>query len=127
MPETLNDDAVRAALGRVVIEAGRSHRYAFPADGLVRFTWDADGDTRGDILGELLRAVAPDVHERVHAAETADRGQPFDSLDSLDLPFTARTADALESARDIQDAGGTWGEALARFDEVYDAASVVVS
>lgn len=122
MTEIIAPAAVRAALDRAVAAAGERHRYAFPADGLVRFTWDADGTERGDLIGEALREVAPDVYEHLAAVEAADPGQPVESVldlaaHGLSLPFA--TVAALDEARAIEDAGGTWGEALACFDETY--------
>jgi hypothetical protein len=122
MTEIIAPATVRAALQHAVTSAGERHRYAFPADGLVRFTWDADGPGRGDLIGEVIREVAPDVHAHLVAVETADPGQPVESVldlaaHGLTVPFA--TMAALDEARAIEDAGGTWGEALDCFDELY--------
>lgn len=113
---------VRSALDHAVSAAGALHRYAFPEDGLVRFTWDADGTDHGDLIGEAIREVAPEVYAHLVTVETADPGQPVESVldlaaHGLTVPFA--TMAALDEARAIEDAGGTWGEALACFDELY--------
>jgi hypothetical protein len=123
MPEPINDTEVRDALARVVALAGTDHRYAFPYDGLVRYTWDADSSERGDIIGETLRIIAPDVHTKIREVETSDPGQPVESLygmaDQFAVQLSGAAAAALDQAQIIQDEGGTWGDALTRYDEVY--------
>ncbi len=122
MTEIIAPAAVRAALERAVAVVGERHRYSFPDDGLVRFTWDAEGHGHGDLIGEAIRELAPDVYSHLVTVETADSGQPVESVldlaaHGLTVPFA--TMAALDEARAIEDAGGTWGEALACFDEIY--------
>ena len=122
MTDIIAPAAVRAALDHAVAAAGERHRYAFPADGLVRFTWDAEGTERGDLIGEALRELAPDVYEHLASVETEDPGQPVESVLDLaehGLAVPLATVAALDEARAIEDAGGTWGEALAHFNESY--------
>jgi len=114
---TLTNDAVTAALAKIVAEKGADYIYPH-AVGTCTYS---EGEAPSCIVGHVVAALSPEDFEALVEYEQSE-GESFPANELEEhsaLQFErGRLGDALMAAQDVQDSGGTWGNAQEAYRRV---------